>query len=218
MKIIIILILLNFSAYGQINLGFGNGFGNGGRFGNNFGGGNGISNSFGNGGGFGIGQSTTSQGMSQVGGNGFGNNFGNRPGNNNGNGFGGGFGGGLGNSGGSNAGGGSGVGNNSGNNGTNSVSNTNNVYRPSAVGMNQRRKDNNGYDYGVINSGPSPMFSGRVFQNPLRRVVVGTNSIASARQYLRLNSREGSWEVDSQSFSQNSSNRLSVSSSPKKAN
>lgn len=232
MKFVIIILLLSFSVYGQIGLGFGNSFGNGGGFGNNFGGGNGFGNSFGNGGGFGNGfgngggfgvrQSSMGQGMGQVGGNGFGNSFGNGLGNNSGNGIGGGFGSGSGNSGGLNSGGGNGVGSNIGNNGTNSVNNTNNVYRPAAVGINQRRKDNNGYNYGIINADPSSMFSGRTFSSPIRRVVMSTNSLSSTRQYLRLNSRSGKVEADpepnSSGIGQNNTNKSSVNSIPTKTN
>ena len=156
---------------------------------------------------------------------GFGNGFGN-------NSFGGGFGnnfgvrqpvggGNLGNNfNNSNNNGGSGLGGNLGGStsNTNSVSNTNNVYRPLTVGINSRRKDNNGYDYGVINAGTSPMFSGRIFQTPLRKIAGGTNSVASIRQYLRLNSREGQFEFEQGSAGQTNSNNVSINGTSTKAN
>lgn len=165
----------------------------------------GFGNGFSGGNNFGGRQSNVSQGIGGLGNN-FGNNGGNGVGNNP-----------IG-----------GIGNSSGGSSTNNANNTNgtnNVYRPLAVGVSARRKDNNGYDYGIINSGPSPMFSGRTFQPPLRRIVSGTNSVASIRQYLRLNSREGQFETNAQSSGQGagstgqgSTNGASISSPPAKAN
>ena len=81
-----------------------------------------------------------------------------------------------------------------GNNNTNNTAGGVNAGRGQG-GLNGSRILNNGYTRGELSSFSAPMFGGRTLQAPLRRIDGGTNSTASGRAYLRLNSREGSFET-----------------------
>ena len=83
-----------------------------------------------------------------------------------------------------------------GNNNTNNTAGGVNAGRGQG-GLNGSRILNNGYTRGELSSFSAPMFGGRTLQAPLRRIDGGTNSTASGRAYLRLNSREGSFETGS---------------------